>query len=115
MRDEPKFEISPATRRKLIKFVTKERSSTGRTGLPIEFYACLGYLYVEQFTKSPNDPTQQLADTLKVSKRTLVNRLAMARKLGVLTPQSDEGRSGRAGGSLTMKGQLLVVALFGEN
>jgi hypothetical protein len=106
------WEFSKSARNKIQKFASQEMEASGRAGFPIEFYACLAYLYVDQFAKTPLDPTSHLVESLGISKRTLVNRLAMARKLGLLTAQSAEGKSGRAGGTLTTKCELLLVGFF---
>jgi hypothetical protein len=65
-----------------------------------QYYAALSYLYIDTYKRYPMVATNTLSKLLGMPKRTLVNRLATARKLNILTKHS----AGKAGGSLTSFG-----------
>lgn len=102
---EESIENSSHERKKIIKYLKNLNLPSGRTAYPHEYYAAISYLYLDQFKKTPKDPTSQLSVLLNLPKRTLVNRLATARKMGLLSQNSPHGPSGRAGGSLTEEGE----------
>jgi len=102
------YYLSTSDRKKLLKFLKNGMDFSGRTGFPKEFYAALAYFYIETFEKFPKEPTAKLVEILDVPKRTLINRLAMARKLNLLTQQSAERPSGKAGGALTEEALELI-------
>jgi len=106
---ESSLTLSQSERTRLLKYVTNDMEFSGRAGFPKEFYAALSYFYVESFEKHPNEATVRLSQLLDLPKRTVVNRLGMARKLGLLTHNSPTKSSGKAGGVLTKEGSKLIV------
>jgi hypothetical protein len=84
----------------IIQKATEHKGASGRKSFSNEYYAALSYLYIDTHKSNPNTATHTLANLLGIPKRTLVNRLATARKLNLLTQHS----SGKAGGSLTSMG-----------
>lgn len=108
----PSFDLTTYENQFIWKFVKSELSPTGRTAYPNEYYACLSYLYVDTFQNFPNDATARLADLLGLPKRTLLSRLATARKLQILSQNSPEGPSGKAGGMLTEKGLSILESFL---
>jgi len=103
-RREKEIDQSPNKRKAIIKYLRNVSLPSGRIAYPPEYYAAISFLYLDQFKLTPSDPTNQIAILLDLPKRTLVNRLATARKLGLLSQNSPHGPSGKAGGSLTDKG-----------
>ena len=106
--EESELKLTTIHRNKLLKFVKDGEEFSGRSGFSKEFYAALSYFYVETFEKNPKEPTAQLVEMLDLPRRTVVNRLATARKLGLLTQQSLDKPSGKAGGSLTKESLELI-------
>jgi len=100
--EEDKY--STSERKAVKKYISEISLPSGRSAFPAEYYAAISFLYLEQFKKTPKDPTNQLSLLLGIPKRTLVNQLATARKLGLLSQNSPDGPSGKAGGSLTEAG-----------
>jgi hypothetical protein len=111
-RREKEIDQSPYERKEIIKYLRNVSLPSGRTAYPPEYYAAISFLYLDQFKLTPMDPTSQLASLLNLPKRTVVNRLATARKLGLLSQNSPHGPSGRAGGSLTDKGLKALGAIL---
>ena len=109
---EKEEEDSPYERKLVVKYLKKTVLPTGRTAYPLEYYAAISSLYLDQFKRTPKDPTSQIALLLNLPKRTVVNRLATARKLGLLSQNSPHGPSGKAGGSLTEKGMQALDKIF---
>ena len=103
-RREKEIDQSPNDRKAIIKYLRNVSLPSGPIAYPPEYYAAISFLYLDQFKLTPLDPTSQLATLLNIPKRTVVNRLATARKLGLLSQNSPRGPSGRAGGSLTDEG-----------
>ena len=95
----------------LWKFLTKEHPSSGRSGLPEEFYAAIAYFYVRYCQQYPSSPNSELAKKLGVSTKTLSTRLAQARRLEVLTSNRRQRPTGRAGGELTPAAKKLIHQL----
>ena len=95
----------------LWKFLTKEHPSSGRSGLPEEFYAAIAYFYVRYCQQFPSSPNSELAKNLGVSTKTLSTRLAQARRLEVLTSNQRQRPTGRAGGELTPAAKRLIHQL----
>lgn len=95
-------------RKLIIKYLKKSQQAQGRIIHPPEYFAAISYLYLEQFKLTPKDPTNQLAALLNLPKRTVLYQLATARKMGLLSQNSPDGPSGRAGGSLTEEGVQLL-------
>lgn len=108
----PSFELSVYEKQFIWKFVKNDLFPTGRTAYPNEYYAFLSYLYVDTFQNFPNDTTARLADLLGLPKRTLLSRLATARKLQILSQNSPQGPSGKAGGMLTEKGLSILMSFL---
>ena len=106
--EESELKLTTIHRNKLLKFVKNGEEFSGRSGFSKEFYAALSYFYVETFEKNPKEPTAQLVEMLDLPRRTVVNRLATARRLGLLTQQSLYRPSGKAGGSLTKESLELI-------
>jgi hypothetical protein len=108
------IELSTKDRARLLKYLKTGMEFSGRTGFPKHFYAALAYFYVETYERFPKEPTAKLVEILDIPKRTLINRLAVARKLELLTQQSVDRPTGKAGGSLTSEAWDLIQGYLSD-
>lgn len=98
--NQEETDFSETKKQSIIQKAKEYKEASGRSSFSNQYYAALSYLYIDTYKKNPNNATHTLANSLGIPKRTLVNRLATARKLNLLTQHS----SGKAGGSLTSIG-----------
>lgn len=84
----------------IIQKAKEKRNSTGRKCFEKEYYAAISFLYLDIAKINSTSPTDTLAKILDLPKRTMVNRLATARKLNILT----QNPLGTGGGKLTLTG-----------
>ena len=103
----PTSELSSLHKKKLIKYLQREFSSSRATYSEL-FYASLSVLYVNLMHSDPTSPTSKMSELLDIPKRTVVNRIGKARTLGMLSQQSVDKPSGKAGGNSSLLAQLLV-------
>lgn len=106
--------LTPTQEKKLWQKVKTPWGNTGRTKAPLGLYAALAYFYLKSLEQNPNNPTDQLAQTLQIPTKTLQKRMTQCRKLGLLTSKSTSLPSGRAGGKLSMECRQLITELIGD-
>jgi hypothetical protein len=76
----------------------------GRTPNDESMYAKMAFFYSIEVKENPTSPLQTLAKKLDVDRATVARRIDTARKLGLLNrPVSNNGPSGKAGGTLTKR------------
>ena len=95
-----KIVISDLEKEAIIQKAKYKQGNTGRKPFDKEYYAAISFLYVDIAKTNSNSPTDTLAKLLDLPKRTMVSRLATARKLNILTPNP----IGTGGGKLTLTG-----------
>lgn len=91
--------VTDSEKETIIQKAKEKQKNSGSKSFDNQYYAAISFLYINVARSNSNSPTDTLAKLLELPKRTMVNRLATARKLNLLT----QNQIGIGGGRLTLK------------
>jgi hypothetical protein len=101
--DSP-YDWAEETRITWMAEISGEWPRQGRKPNDESLYAKMAFFYSIEVKTNPSSPLQTLAEKLEVDRATVARRIDTARKLGLLNrPVSNNGPSGKAGGTLTKR------------